>query len=112
MKSARLTELLLLLAVGVSQIPPVLSNGIQTPSKLDFAALLGRQQPVGAECHLTVPTSVWTTCQQMLDKYKLPFSKFFAMNPSVKANCEGFIPGGSYCVRVGELVSLLDVNGC
>ncbi|KAL8918457.1 MAG: hypothetical protein Q9208_007363 [Pyrenodesmia sp. 3 TL-2023] len=106
MKSAALAKLLLLLAAGALHILPALNHGIQAPSGAKVATIVGRQQQVGAECHLTVPTNVWTTCQQMLDKYKLPFSKFFAMNPTIKANCEGFLPGTSYCVRVASIAPI------
>lgn len=64
-------------------------------------SLLRRQGVLATECHLKVPTSLWTTCQQMLDKYSLNIDSFFAMNPAVRVDCAGFSPGTSYCVRTG-----------
>ncbi|KAL2867795.1 LysM peptidoglycan-binding domain-containing protein [Aspergillus lucknowensis] len=40
----------------------------------------------------------WATCQLFLDGVHLSIEQFYAMNPSVKDDCSGFVLGTYYCL--------------
>lgn len=50
------------------------------------------------ECHLSYQTNVWTTCQDVLNKFNISLDMFSTSNTNVSSNCGNFIPGSSYCV--------------
>lgn len=66
-----------------------------------------QQTPLTFECHLYVLTDVWTTCQNMLDRYDLTPPDFVLYNPSVSYDCGTFTPGAEYCSRIGSPPSTL-----
>ena len=74
----------------------------------EMLSIHSRQQLATIECHLTVPTDAWTTCQQILDRYRLSLDVFHKYNPSINADCGGYVPGQSYCVSAGQSDSLHD----
>lgn len=49
-------------------------------------------------CQLWIPTWPWTECQQFVTDYNLTMSNFIDMNPSVAADCYGWVGGTKYCV--------------
>lgn len=61
---------------------------------------LSRRQSQNAsqECHLLVPTDVWTTCSDILNTYDVSLPDFVEANTGLGSNCAGFAPGKPYCV--------------
>lgn len=61
-----------------------------------------RQQSktVSQECHLLVPTDVWTTCSDVLSTYHISLSDFVKGNTGLAQDCGGFAPGKPYCVAL------------
>lgn len=80
----------------------VIASVADAGSLHELRSIHSRQQLSTVECHLTVPTDAWTTCQQILDRYRLSLDVFFKYNPSINADCGGYVPGKSYCVRAGK----------
>lgn len=52
------------------------------------------------ECHLLVPTDVWTTCSDILSTYHISLPELVQSNAGLSQDCGGFSPGKPYCVAL------------
>ncbi|CAD6447522.1 deedc29b-f137-4857-90c2-01960bb5913f [Sclerotinia trifoliorum] len=50
------------------------------------------------ECHLNYTTDIWTGCADVLSQFNITLVYFESSNPEVSPNCDGFIPGNTYCI--------------
>ena len=81
----------------ISMLLGIYSNAYSTGS---IHPLLGRRQAQRSskECHLLIPTDIWTNCSTILTTYGISLSNFVAANAGLDENCSGFAPGKPYCV--------------
>lgn len=57
------------------------------------------------DCRLPMETYLWTTCSSFLADYNITLPELLRLNPLVGADCSGFVPGSTYCLRKGENTS-------
>lgn len=67
-------------------------------------------QIASPECHLRVPTDIWTTCSDVLNTYHISLSYFVQGNAGLSQDCGGFSPGEAYCVALAVERPLMKSN--
>ncbi|GKU10105.1 hypothetical protein FLAG1_08927 [Fusarium langsethiae] len=50
------------------------------------------------ECRQEFKTDVWTGCDDVLAQFQLTLEEFILANPTIGEECDGFVPGETYCV--------------
>lgn len=62
---------------------------------------VSENKPVSSEkldCRQDYKTDVWTGCDDVLAQFQLTLEEFILANPSIGDECDGFVPGKTYCV--------------
>lgn len=67
-------------------------------SHYQHAPLHHRQAPTLPPCRLNYTTDVWTGCEDVLYQFHITLDDFIANNPGLKEECDGFVPGNTYCI--------------
>jgi hypothetical protein len=49
-------------------------------------------------CRQEFKTDVWTGCDDVLAQFQLRLEEFMLANPTIGDECDGFVPGETYCV--------------
>jgi hypothetical protein len=50
------------------------------------------------DCRQEFKTDVWTGCDDVLVQFQLTLKEFMLANPTIGDECDGFVPGETYCI--------------
>ncbi|KAH6994561.1 hypothetical protein EDB82DRAFT_575983 [Fusarium venenatum] len=64
------------------------------------------------ECRQGFKTDVWTGCDDVLAQFQLTLEEFKLGNPAIGDECDGFVPGETYCVAFNVPRNIADDGIC